>query len=220
MLKINPISDIPLEEMHLIDGGVAQDMILLLLALNVDKKKRKKRKSSAKVKPRKVTPKSLIPWEVRIKQWRKAVPIEFVRKCSGLENFVHWKMAESRVFLMYYMIPLMYLDRKRNFKQDKMNAVLNLIRAYRLISGNTHNPVREDDIIESRSLFRKSFEQMKALTDGASCSYKAHCSVHLPDDVVYFGCHTGSLAAYPFENQVRIFREVPYVKFEKRTVNE
>jgi hypothetical protein len=213
MIGIRPISDIPLEEMHLIDGGVAEDTIMYLLSLNVDKKKRPKKKASGK-KPKlpPVTPKRYEPWERRIEAWRNATPKEFARKCSILENFIHWKMAQTRVFLMYYMIPLMFLDQQKNFKQDKMTAVLNLIRAYRLISGNTHEPVQDSDIEESRLLFRTCFKQMKRLTQGQSCSYKFHASTHLPDDAHYFQCHTGSLSAYPFENQARIFREV-FIKF-------
>jgi hypothetical protein len=221
ILEANPINDVPLEEMHLMDIGVLKDTVACLLNLKVTDKTtsdavqapvRRRRKNapvegSKKKKLTKITPKNFIHWNTRINAWSKITPKEFGRHLDSLEFFGKWKATGHRVFFNYYMPALMYAD-PANFGEQKRDAVLHIIRGYKLLTGNTHKPVPPGDIVRAEKHLAKGFEIMKSLSSGNWCTYKCHCMSHLGDDVRYFGSRLGSFSAYPYENQMIFFRQI------------
>jgi hypothetical protein len=237
IIGLDLVNDVVLEDMHLVNGGVMVDTVELLLNIlekskdendvGYQKKSKakktsavSKKKSSKKKKKKlgKVTPKHLLPWNARIDAWSKCCsPCEFPRKIRNLENFGRWKMSEHRLFVMYFLIPLMVLDKQFDGRRKLFKIIARLIRGYRLIAGNTFNPVPEKNIRLARELFAKFFHGMKNICR-LWCTYKCHCLFHIPNDVEYFRCRTGALSAYTFENAVRFFREVNCYRLYSRSL--
>jgi hypothetical protein len=225
-LGINPISSFPLEEMHLVDGGAFRDTVKILLKIpkewkGLSKRKRPKvivnriRKAPASAPKtlkehddRNIKTKDLIGLNCRISVWsRLCTPFEFRRRCRTLVSFKYWKMAEARQFVMYYMIPLM-LTQGLTFDKTEFAIIANLVKAYSLITGNSYKAVPASDRKLSRQLFRQYFDLISKLSKKI-CTYKVHCMwKHIVEDAKNFKCHTTALSAYPFENQVRFFRQV------------
>jgi hypothetical protein len=216
---VNPINDVPLEEMHLMDLGVLKDTVAFLLNLKVTEKKttekpapkRRRRKNdpvdAGKKKTLTKCPRIFIGWNQRIVAWSKYTPREFARSCESLENFGQWKATLYRQFFMYYMVALMYVD-EMQFDGQKKEAVLHMILGYRLLTGNTHKPVPPSRIVRGQEHLNKAFHIMTSLSNGSWCTYKCHCMSHLADDVRYFECHLGSLSGYTFESQMIFFRQM------------
>jgi hypothetical protein len=220
IMDVDPIYDVPLEEMHLMDLGVYRDTSADLLNLKVDKKlknvpkkrggRRKKTTVVVGIKKKtlpKTMPVRLRPWTNRIRVWSKLTPKEFGRKLSPLEYFSQWKANEYRQFFLYYFIPLAIID-KGTLNPLGFEVICNINRAIRLVTGNTHKKVPEHRVELSKDIFCTAFYQMKHLTHGSWCTYKCHCMWHMPDDCIRFGCHLGSLSAYCFENQMIHFRRM------------
>jgi hypothetical protein len=219
---IDPIYDVPLEEMHLMDLGVLKDTVEFLLKLKIDKNatnvavpKRRGRPAktafvdgSKRKKLKNSTPKTFHDWNLRIQAWSKLTPKEFGRKMSSLDYFGMWKSVLYRQFFMYYMPALMHTENEINFDSRKREAVLNIILGYRLVTGNTHKPVPDLHLAKSKELLCRAFEQMKQLSGGSWCTYKCHCISHITDDAKNFQCHLGSLSAYPYESQMVHFRRM------------
>lgn len=211
----SPINGFPLEEMHLVDGGMLRDTIKLLLNIKDSDSKWTSNRKKAKLKKgarfrrtvKSVAMEKLDGWNKRILKWRKqCTPYEFPRRCRNLEDFKLWKMSEVRQFFMYYMIPLMFSD--RSFARDRMALVLRCIRGYSRITGNSYNPVPEASLRRSREELKEFFLGMRQINP-KWCTYKCHAACcHLVDDAKYFGCHTTTLSAYPFESQVSYFGKV------------
>jgi hypothetical protein len=218
-----PVTGFPLEEMHLVDGGAVKDTLVVVLNLNpeADNKwfeEQKKRKWAAQSNPAKRQRKMIQTvnnisrvrqgkWNHRIRKLRKGcTPFEFPRKCRGLRDFTHWKMSETRQFLMYYMVPLMKMD--PSFDPVKQALVLKLILAYSKITGNILERPCDDDIDESRRNFKAFFKGMSELSP-EWCTYKCHAMCfHLVDDAINFRCRTSALSSYPYENEVRFVSRV------------
>jgi hypothetical protein len=233
---IKPIASFPLEEMHLVDGGGFKDNVRVLCKLPKEWKKLSKRKRPTvianRIKKKSAAPpktlkehddrliktKDLVALNCRIAVWSGyCTPLEFRRRCRTLVSFKYWKMAESRQFVMYYLIPL-FLTLGLSFDKIEFTIIANLVRAYGLITGNSYEKVTRPDRILSRRLFRDYFVLISRLSKKI-CTYKVHCMwKHLVDDAKRFGCHTTALSAYPFENQVRFFRQVSCVQFLTTTV--
>jgi hypothetical protein len=226
LIGIKPISSFPVEEMHLVDGGAIKKMLEVFLKITDTSKmpqKRKKVVSSKKKKkaPPKKTPappkkkptiptiqaKDLAAWNCRMAVWsRLCTPKEFGRRLRTLNAFKIYKMGELRQLMLYYMIPLMVLD--KTFSRRDMNIVLKFIKAYLLVTGNSYEEVPEEDLDESAKLFKEFFIGIKNLAKRA-CTYRMHGTwKHLVEDARTFKCRTTALSAYPFENQMRFFRQV------------
>jgi hypothetical protein len=172
----NPVTGFPLEEMHLVDGGAVKDTLEVLLNLKPDADRRwfeeqKKKKiralshpSAAKKRKTRQTPRSLglvrqEKWNHHIKRLRKVcTPFEFPRKCRTLRDFKFWKMSETRQFMMYYMVPLMFID--PHFDNIKRTLALKFLRAYSLITGNILEPPSDKDLKTSRDFFKDFFTGM------------------------------------------------------------
>jgi hypothetical protein len=104
------------------------------------------------------------------------------------------------------MVPLMVLD--KTFSRRDMNLILKFIKAYLLVTGNSYQEVPEQDLITSEKLFKEFFIGIRSLAKRA-CTYRMHGTwKHLVQDARHFKCRTTSLSAYPFENQMRFFRQV------------
>jgi hypothetical protein len=225
IIGVNPINDVPLEEMHLMDLGVLKDTPELLLRLELKKKKsqvdprpppKKRRRrgknaavdGSKKKTLSKITPLKYRSWNYRIRAWSKLTPREFARRCRTLESYSNWKATEHRQFFYYYMPALMYVDEK-NFGGAKRDAVLHINYGMSLLKGNNHHKSVPDVLINrSEHHLEEGFLTMVDLTDGANASFKGHAFVHLGDDVRYFKCRLGSLSSYPYENQMIFFRHM------------
>jgi hypothetical protein len=227
MFGIKPISSFPLEEMHLTDGGAFKDSVKILLKIPKEWKAIAKRKrptyicNRIKKKPtsapktlaqhdaRYITTKDLVAINCRISVWsRLCTPLEFQRRCRTLVCFKYWKMAETRQFVMYYLIPLYLSLGKLTMDKREFAIIANLIYGYSLITGNSYRPVSKTDRIKSRQLLREYFVLFSKLSKRI-LTYKVHCFwKHLVDDARKFKCRTTALSAYPFENLVRFFRQV------------
>jgi hypothetical protein len=220
IIGVLPISSFPVEEMHLVDGGAIKTTIKTLLKITDTSKmpaKRKKTVLSGKKKkktvPQKkkimvpIETKDLAAWNCRMSVWtRTCTPKEFGRKLRTLASFKIYKMGELRQLMLYYMIPLMILD--KTFPKRQMNIVLKLIKGYLLVTGNSYQPVAEEDLKTAAKCFKEFFLGMRSLSKRV-CTYRMHGAwKHLVDDARLFGCRTTALSAYPFENQVRFFRQV------------
>jgi hypothetical protein len=214
---IDPINQVVLEEMHVMDGGVLKDTIAFLLSIKTDKKSsdavpQRRGKNAAvygskKKTINKITPVKFRPWNGRINIWSQYTPKEFGRKCTSMEYCSTWKMNQYRQMFNYYMPALMKCD-EINFGKPKRYIVLNLILGYKLITGNTHKPVPDRDIELSRHLLCKAFRQLSAMSLGNSCTYKLHVMTHMPDDAKNMKAHTGAFSAYPYESQLVHFRHL------------
>jgi len=207
----DPIADVPLEVMHIVDGGIMKDALRFLLSLKSEKNKKAGKSSIPSMA--KVTPTCYQSWNQRIIIWSQSTPKEMARKCETLDYFHHWKTAQVRQFFMYYMVPLMFLDGNLNFDKESEQIVLHLLRGYRLICANTHKPVTVDKMVQSKYHFDKYFLAMKKKTQGLSCTYKGHASTHLHLDVEHFKVHLGSISSYTYENEGQTFRTVSYTLF-------
>jgi hypothetical protein len=216
IIDVNPINDVPLEEMHVMDLGVYKQMPEILLSLKAGEGKPKKRGPRTKnsvvagykrKKMPKILPARLHAWSHRIRIWSKLTPKEFGRKVSSLEYFSQWKANEYRQFFLYYFIPLAVID-KKTVNEQGLEAICNVNRAARLVAGNTHKEVPKHRVEEGKKLLCTAFYQMKHLCDCASCAPKWHWMWHMLDDCLRFRCHLGSLSAYCFENQMIHFRRM------------
>jgi hypothetical protein len=227
-----PVTGFPLEEMHLVDGGAVPDSLEVLLELNPEADKRwfeeqKKRKMKAmshpatakrlRKMPQTINNKSRVrqmKWNHRIRKLRKVcTPFEFPRKCRSLRDILHWKMSESRQFIMYYMVPLMSID--PSFDLEKRTLALKFIRAYSLVTGNVLEPPSDNDMKTSRALFKDFFKGMSEISQ-EWCSYKCHAMCfHLVDDAENFKCRTTALSSYPYENEVRFVSSVSLMSYTR-----
>jgi hypothetical protein len=219
---VNPINDVPLEVMHLLDIGVLKDTIVLILHIpkptaknKVPTKRRRGRPAKdvvvdgkKKKKMTKITPARYRPWNCRIRAWSKLTPVEFGRRCRSLESFNSWKATEYRQFFYYYMPALMYLDRK-NFDNINQDAVLHLLYGTKLLRGNSHiKKVSDKNMNISKQHLTSGFNAMAELTNYANATPKGHGVIHILDDALYFQCRLDSLSAYAFENQMIFFRQM------------
>jgi hypothetical protein len=222
IIGLKPISSFPVEEMHLVDGGAIKSSLEVLLKITdpskIPTKRRRKVVSSkkkkistaagaAKKKIGAIPPKDLAGWNCRMAVWSKyCTPKEFGRHLRTLKCFKIYKMCETRQLMLYYMIPAMIMDKL--FPRREMNIVVKLIKGYQLVTGNSYKPVPDSDLKTAAKCFREFFKGMRKLSKRV-CTYRMHGAwKHLVDDAKYFGCRTTSLSAYPFENQVRFFRQV------------
>jgi hypothetical protein len=220
LIDFDPIRQIPLEEMHLIDGGGLKSCIKTVLRItkntafmNTKMRKGKKTNTAAKGKKKRLTifsKKDLRSWNCRISVWsRSCSPYEFHRTCRTLITFKIWKMAEYRQFMLYYMIPLMYLD-KMGFDALEASHIHKFLKAYSLITGTAYKPVPACELAQARKYMAEFFAGITEVSK-AWCTLKVHNMwKHICDDAEYFKCRTTALSAYPFENEVSFFRKVSY----------
>jgi hypothetical protein len=155
--------------------------------------------------------KDLIALNCRISVWsRLCTPLEFQRRCRTFVSFKYWKMAESRQFVMYYAIPLLFSQEHHSFDKNEFAIFANLIYGYSLITGNSYKKVPKEDRDLSKELLTNFFTTISKLSKRVASSKLHNLWKHLVDDARRFKCHTTALSAYPFENQVRFFRQVSF----------
>jgi hypothetical protein len=226
---VKPISSFPLEEMHLADGGAFKDVVKTMLKLpkewkTISKRKRPKvivnrirKKTAADPKTSKqhddrhIKTKDLVALNCRIAVWsRLCTPLEFQRRCRTLVSFKYWKMAESRQFVMYYAIPLL-LSQGMTFDKTEFEIFAKLVYGYSLITGNSYKKVPKEDRALSKQLLADFFKLITKVSKRIGSSKLHNFWKHLVDDARRFKCHTTALSAYPFENQVRFFRQVGWL---------
>jgi hypothetical protein len=214
IIGINPIKQVVLELMHVLDGGVYKDVLALALKMNLERNPVSKRRGknapiegSKKVEMTSVTPMKYRSWNVRIRVWSKYTPKEFGRKLTSLDYVKTWKMNQHAQMFHYYLPALARLD-ELHFEAPKRDLVLHLIRAARLINKNVNKPVPQEDIQESRFHFAAAFKLIHALSKGSACTIKVHYLIHLADDVLNIGFYAGTFSGYPYENQLVHFRHL------------
>jgi hypothetical protein len=229
LIGIKPITSFPVEEMHLVDGGAFKKTLECFLKITKSTKIPKTRKKVVSTKKKKkiipgnkkkkmetIDTKDLAAWNCRIAVWNVfCTPKEFGRRLRTLNSFKIYKMCELRQLMLYYMIPLMVKD--TTFPRREMNIVLKLIQGYLLVTGNSYHPVPETDLQTAAKCFKQFFVGISSISKRV-CTYRMHGAwKHLVEDARNFSCRTTSLSAYPFENQVRFFRQVCNMYDNQRT---
>jgi hypothetical protein len=155
-------------------------------------------------------------WKSLILQWRKFTPNIFSRHCRPFGVMHFWKMAETRQFLFYFAIPLILMA--QSFPAGRFRDLLHYIRGYLLLTGNTHEPV-DEATREEANYHLSTFVTNMSKRFPSWATYKCHALLHLARETFIFQCHLGSLSGYPYENVVKIFREVNFVNLQCLLIN-
>lgn len=122
---------------------------------------------------------------------RSTQPVEFQRRCRGLDELRHWKGSEFRTFL-FYTGPVVL---KNVLSMDEYKNFLALHVAARICN----NPKYHDQLDVAQKLFKYFVESFSRIYGHEYMSYNVHSLLHVVEDVRRFG-PIENYSAFPFES--------------------
>ncbi|XP_036150652.1 uncharacterized protein LOC118648446 isoform X1 [Monomorium pharaonis] len=176
--NFGPISNVPLDYMHVVCLGVMREMLLLWLF--------------GKSHLRRTIIDTISEVLLKIKP---CIPKEFCRKPRSLEYIKYWKATEFRQFLLY-IGPIALADVLPK-KQYKHFCVLHV--AIRILSSPELVPHYCDYANELLKYFVQHFEKIYG---DYLVSHNVHCLIHLAADVKVYGV-LDNFSAFKFENYLQ-----------------
>lgn len=179
-----PVSNVPLDYMHLICLGIMRKLLNLWLYGKLHY--RLQHRAVDKISTRLVT------------QFKCYIPVEFARKPRKLDCIKLWKATEYRLLLLYTG-PLAF---KSILKKNIYTSFLTLFVIIRILSSqNLHEYLSyaQDLILYFVKIFTK-------LYGVENVSHNIHSLIHLVDDVKKFG-PIDNFSAFKFENYLQILKK-------------
>lgn len=129
--------------MHLVDGGVTRNLVLLIFGLKKQADNEEHASSAGAAKRKKHTKIQTLnigfAHEI-IEAWKKCTPCDFERRVRGLKFSPKWKMVEGRVFLFYLALPLLHVMDSHGYEAEMLK---HLLLGIRVISGASNAPVQK-----------------------------------------------------------------------------
>lgn len=177
--KFGPITDVPLDYMHLVCLGVVKKLILLWLTgpLSVRLSNNMINKISK-----------------RLIQIRNSVPYEFTRRPRSLKHVRLWKATEFRQFLLYTG-PIVL---KNILKKDIYINFLSLHIAITIIASPVFSK-HDSNINYAQSLLEYFVTSFTKIYDKQYVSHNIHNLLHICRDVKKYG-PVDRFSAFKFEN--------------------
>ncbi|XP_036139931.1 uncharacterized protein LOC105834898 isoform X1 [Monomorium pharaonis] len=187
LLKVphfKPVTNVPLDYMHLICLGIMRKLIYLWLAGDL-----KYRLQSRAVE--------IISTNL-VSQLKPYIPVEFARKPRKLDCVKLWKATEYRLILLYTG-PLAF---KSVLKKNVYINFLILHVIVRILSSQELN----EYVTYAHELILFFIQTYKKLYGIYNMSHNVHSLVHLVDDVKKFG-PIDNFSAFKFENYMQILKK-------------
>jgi len=180
-LKVGPISQIPLDYMHMICLGVVRKLVRQWV----------KGKLSNRLPNR---DKKLI--SNRLLLFRKSFPSNFQRKPRSLWEIDHYKASELRTILLYTGV-LAFKDiiPKSNYK----NFLLIHSAMFILLSDKASH--KEWNKL-AKELLHEFVAGVEKIYGSEFLIYNIHSLIHIPDDSLNYGS-LNTISAFPFENHMQ-----------------
>ncbi|XP_011698579.1 PREDICTED: uncharacterized protein LOC105456325 [Wasmannia auropunctata] len=178
-----PVTNVPLDYMHLICLGIMRK--LLNLWLNGELKYRLQHRAVNEISS-------------RLMLLKPSIPVEFARKPRTLDSVKLWKVTEYRLILLYTG-PLAF---KSILKKNVYIHFMTLHVIVRILSSmdlHEHLNYAQDLII----FFIKTFVQLYGVQH---ISHNVHYLLHLVDDVKRFG-PVDNFSAFKFENYMQTLKK-------------
>ncbi len=203
--QLDIVRDIVLDPMHLIYLGVCRRYLFYLksgpLAIRLSASK-------------------LGTISERLISCAKFTPTEFARKPRSLFELEYWKATEYRQFLLYTGVVAL----RGIISDDCYQLFLSLSVAIRIL--NIKEDLKRNKLIPFAKRLLKAFVWNAEIILGTEfITYNVHSIIHLPDDVIRFGCCLEEISSFKFENhlyflkkQVSGSRNKPLESVIKRTV--
>lgn len=122
---------------------------------------------------------------------RSSQPLEFQRRCRGLDELKHWKGSEFRTFL-FYTGPIVL---KNVLSMDEYKNFLALHIAAKICN----DPEFHDQLDVAQALLEYFVESFSRIYGHEYMSYNVHSLLHIVEDVRRFG-RIENYSAFPFES--------------------
>lgn len=183
-VNVKMISQVPLDDMHLVDLGVMRKILVRMLHNKINVK---------------ISKDNISKISKHLESLRPYIPKEFARYPRTFDEILNWKATEFRQFLLYTGILVL----KDKVNDDFYYEFLLLHCACRLLAC-PKNYIQNIDVAQNMlELFVQNFS---IIFGQNSVSYNVHGLLHLTESVKHFGALT-SFSAYNFENYLHILKK-------------
>lgn len=183
-----PVSNVPLDYMHLICLGVTRKLLLLWI---------NGRPLNIRIAARNVNEISKM-----LVSLKTSTPKEFSRKPRGLNEVNNWKATEFRTFLLYTgpIVMKQFLKRDAYLHFLTLHIAVRILSCPLLIESESNLKYANDLLVH----FVKSFEMIYGKD---KISHNVHNLLHIVDDVKKFGC-LDKFSAFKFENYMSTIKKI------------
>jgi hypothetical protein len=130
----------------------------------------------------------------RILLFQKCKPSDFDRKLRPLSASQKYKHHEHRNLLMYYQFPAF----DGIMKEEDLTTIMKLQKAMILLGRSQITPVPKLDTEEARLDIKSYIQDLK--DNKIPINYMTHATLHVPDDVDFFGVGVERISAWIFES--------------------
>ncbi|XP_071575335.1 uncharacterized protein [Temnothorax nylanderi] len=198
LLKVpffKPVTNVPLDYMHLICLGIMRKLLYLWLEKDL----------SYRLQSRAVEQISTI----LVTHLKPSIPVEFARKPRKLDCVKLWKATEFRLILLYTG-PLAFksiLKKKVYLHFLTLHVIVRILSSQEL---NEHLSYAQELIL----FFIKTFKKLYRIHN---MSHNVHSLVHLVDDVKKFG-PIDNFSAFKFENYMQILKK--YIRKSEKPLQQ
>jgi len=187
LLKVphfKPVTNVPLDYMHLICLGIVRKLIYLWLEGDLE----------YRLQSRAVEEISTI----LVTQLKPSIPVEFARKPRKLDCVKLWKATEYRLILLYTGLLAFksMLKKKVYFHFLTLHVIVKILSSQEL---NEYLTYAQELIL----FFIKMFKRLYGIQN---ISHNIHSLVHLVSDVQKFG-PLDNFSAFKYENYMQIFKK-------------